>query len=152
MDKEETLKEINHLNDEANKLFDDIYDKASDMAVGLVIQEARNILKKDNGLHEFIMAMGTCFFTAKECGKYDPMSYSDEEAERLWEEGFQFADKSMIMRNNSLEIFIDFFEMVEDLNFKFKVCGYPTRFTATSKEVHDWGDTRKDPVVYEEVE
>jgi hypothetical protein len=38
--------------------------------------------------------------------------------------------------------------MIDDLDEDFKVTGYPVRFTADSDEVHDWGDTIKDPVVY----
>jgi len=41
--------------------------------------------------------------------------------------------------------------LIDELNEKFNVCGYPVRFTANSKEVHNWGDTRKNPVQHEEM-
>ena len=44
----------------------------------------------------------------------------------------------------------EFFDLVEKLDYIFKVKGYPVRFTANSKYVHEWGDTIKNPVVYEE--
>jgi uncharacterized protein YbaP (TraB family) len=40
------------------KKIDKLYDQASDLAVEAVMNEAREILKADPNLHEFIMAMG----------------------------------------------------------------------------------------------
>lgn len=128
MDKETTLREI-----------DQLFSGASDLAIALIKDEARKILKADPNLHEFIMAMGGCFFTRKEGGKYDINQMTDDE----WDEWVEI--------DYSHDFQKEFFKMVDGLNEDFKVMGYPVRFTATSKEVHHWGDTRKDPVVYEEM-
>lgn len=137
MDKKTTLKKIENL-----------FKAADELAIQLVKDEARKILKADDGIHEFIMAMGSCFFTLKDGGKYDDKEMTDEE----WEEWTE-SDDYIRFHNGILDdrdYQKEFFEMVEDLDSEFKICGYPVRFTATSQEVYDWGDTIKDPVVYEE--
>jgi hypothetical protein len=137
MDKKTTLKKI-----------DDLLKSADELVIQLVKDEARKILKADDGLHEFIMAMGGCFFTLKDGGKYDDKEMSDEE----WEEWTESDDYVRFYKGilDDKDYQKEFFDMVDDLNNEFKVCGYPVRFTATSQEVYDWGDTIKDPVVYVE--
>jgi hypothetical protein len=98
MDRKDTLKTI-----------DEHYEHASTLALNLIESEARKILTADPDLDEFIMAMGSCFFTHKEKGI-------------VYAEVFQ----------------ADFMEMVEDLNETYKVMGYPMRFTATGKIINDW--------------
>lgn len=92
------------------------------------------------------MAMGSCFFTYKEGGKYDIYSYTNEEADKMDEDGYEwYGACDGILHDNFQPEFI---EMVDELNERFHVLGYPVRFKANSKEVHDWGDTRKNPVDY----
>ena len=128
-----------------------LLEDASDKAVDLVKDEARKILIADPELEEFIMAMGSCFFTAKKLGKYDALSYTDEEFDELSDSGFEFAH-NYGMIDEEHDMYKDFFDMVGELNSEFKVCGYPVRFKADTKEVHDWGDTTKNPVVYEKLD
>lgn len=132
------------------EVIETLFDNASNAAVDLVKKEARKILQADDGLFEFIMAMGSCFFTIKDGGKYDTSEMSDEEYE-AWEESddYLYSYKGMVENDREDEPFQpEFFDMVDNLNEKFNVCGYPVRFTADSREVHDWGDTRKNPVIY----
>lgn len=68
---------------------DELWDKASDLAIKLVKDEARKILQADPDLDEFVMAMGSCFFTYKEGGKYDIYSYTNEEADKMDEDGYE---------------------------------------------------------------
>lgn len=125
-----------------------LQEEASNMAVKIVIDEARKILNDDDGLFEFIMAMGACFFTIKEGGKYDVMHLSDDDYE-VWCESDDYLNiHGNIIDEQSTDFQKEFFDMVDDLNTDFNVCGYPVRFTAKSEEVHDWGDTIKDPVIY----
>jgi hypothetical protein len=129
------------------KKIDKLYDQASDLAVEAVMNEAREILKADPNLHEFIMAMGRCFFTVKDGGKYDINSYTDEEYDE-WSDSddFVYSYNGIIDDDHGFQK--EFFDNVFELNDRFQVMGYPVRFTATSKPVHSWGDTRKNPVKY----
>jgi hypothetical protein len=140
-------------------IIDELFEQASNLAIALIEIEARKILAADPDLHEYIMAMGSGFFTAKEGGKYDLHSYTDEQADKLFDEDFPFADKGLIMDTDHTQgigcqpgvfMFKEFFNMVDGLNERFNVCGCPMRFTATSEVVSHWGDTRKNPVIYKE--
>lgn len=129
---------------------DKMFEDASDLAIKLIKDEARKILKADDGLDEFVMAMGSCFFTYKDGGKYDIFAYTDEQLDQMDEDGHDwYGAQNGILHDRFQPEFMD---MIDDLNEKFNVCGYPVRFTANSKEVHDWGDTRKNPVQHEEMQ
>jgi hypothetical protein len=86
-----------------------LYDHAEILAISLIKSEARKILQDDSDLDEFIMAMGSCTFTTK---------------------------KGVIV--SPLNKYNDFFEMVYDLDDKFKCMGYSVRFTANSEEKYTW--------------
>lgn len=127
------------------------FNYAVDLASILIEKSAREILKADPDLHEFIMAMGSYFFTAKEGGKYDFNTYPDDESfdDYMLNGKGWISDGSMIMPDTD-EYHSEFCEMVDDLNEKFNSCGEPMRFTATSQIVRKWGDTQKNPVVYKD--
>jgi hypothetical protein len=129
------------------------FDEAGDLAIETIKYEAREILKADPDLDEFIMAMGSCFFTIKEGGKYDSMQYTDEEYEE-WCETDDYVNvySNHIIDNAQTDFQKEFFENVDYLHELFNVMGHPVRFKAWSKEVYDWGDTRKDPIQYEKLE
>ena len=130
------------------KIINEMLDKASDLAIELIKDEARKILKADDSLDEFVMGMGSCFFTYKDGGKYDIFSYTDEQYDQMDEDGHDwYGAKNGILHDRFQP---EFMEMVDDLNDKFNVCGYPVRFKANSKEVYTWGDTGKNPVEYED--
>lgn len=129
----------------------DCWEKADDLAISLIIQEARRILREDPHLEEFIMSMGSCCFTAKEGGIYDPNSYNnDDDFEEYIDNGGFIADSHLIIHDYDFES--EFMEMVDEMNDKFNSKGYSTRFTANSKEVHEWGDIQKNPIVYEDLD
>lgn len=134
--------------DDLSKQFDEEAEKLSMNAIELVINQARIILQNDPNLHEFVMAMGSCFFTVKDGGKYDPNSYTDEGWDDFCESDEYVRSFHGIIDDDDFQR--EFFDLVDKLDKMFKVKGYPVRFTANSKYVHDWGDTIKNPVVYEE--
>ena len=105
------------------KKIDALYDEAANLAVDLIEQEARRVLKKHPRLKEFIMAMGGCVFTDQNGDAVD-----------FWEASY-------------LE---DFNNMVNELDERFHITGTPMRFTATSEIVTEWGDCTKNPIVYKE--
>ena len=125
---------------------------ADDRAIYLIKKEARRILREDPNLDEFIMAMGSCFFTIKEGGAYDPDTMTDEEWEEWMDsDEYVYSYKGIIDNDPKHPFQKEFFDMVDDFNEQFSVCGYPVRFKAETKEVHNWGDTRKDPIKWEKL-
>jgi hypothetical protein len=146
MNKEKTLKNIEDLYFEAQDLHEQSMYETSMIGIRLIEQEARKILLEDDGLYDFIMAMGTCFFTSKKGSRYDMDAYDDDG----WDEWCESDDYVGALRgiiDDDAEFTLDFMEMVNELNFKFNIKGHPMRFTATSNVVNDWG---ADPVVYTE--
>jgi len=128
------------------KRIEQLQEEANDIAVDIVIKEARRILNEDNDLFEFVMAMGSCFFTIKDGGRYDTNDMTDEEYEEwCYSDGYINVHNGIAENDHHQH---DFFKLVDDLDENFGVTGYPVRFTANSERVHDWGDTIKDPVIY----
>ena len=119
------------------KTINKLFNRASDLAIEAIKNEAREILKADDGLHEFVMAMGSCFFTYKEGGKYDMFSYTDEQIDQMDDDDDHdwYGAQNGILHDRFQP---EFMEMVDELNEKFNICGYPVRFTANSKEVYDF--------------
>ena len=123
---------------------------ADDRAIYLIKKEARRILQEDPNLDEFVMAMGGCFFTIKDGGEYDMTTMTDEEWEEWMEsDEYVYSYKGIIDNDASHPFQPEFFDMVDEFDDQFKVCGYPVRFKANTKEVHNWGDTQKDPIQWE---
>ena len=137
MDKESTLEKIGEL-----------YSRADDLILDLVRSEARKILVNDPELDEFVMGMGSCFFTAKEGSKYDINSYDYDTFEEYVENGGVIAGNQMIIHNDhcteilliapDVGFYKDFFEMVDDLNEKSHVKGFPMRLKADGSEINKW--------------
>ena len=116
---------------------DDLFAKASNLAIRVIVDGAREILKADDGLDEFVMAMGSCSFSYKKGSKYDIFSYTDEQAEQMENDGHDwYGAYDGILHDYRFQF--EFMEMVDDLNEKFNVLGYPVRFTADSEENNDW--------------
>lgn len=110
---------------------------ASDRAIYIIKREARKILRGDPNLEEFVMGMGSCNFTIKSDGKYSPTNYTDEEWE-VWCESDEYVRTyyNNIASDDNFQT--EFFNLINDLDLKFKVCGYPVRFTAEGLEEYDW--------------
>jgi len=118
------------------KRVNELWETASNLAIKVIVEEARKILKADPDLNEFIMGMGSCFFTYKDGSKYDIFSYTDEQFDQMSDDGHDWygADKGILHDRFQPE----FMEMTDDMNSKFHVLGYPVRFTADGEENHDW--------------
>lgn len=137
---------------EAIEKIHNLHDDAGDRAIYLIKKEARRILREDPNLEEFIMAMGACFFTMKDGGKYDSNTMTDEEWEDWMEsDDYVYSYNGIIEDEPNHPFQTEFFDMVEEFDTLFKVKGYPVRFKAETKEVHEWGDTRKDPIKWEKL-
>ena len=91
----------------------ELYSEASGLAITLVEKEARKILFDDPALNEFVMAMGSCFFTTTTPGRSEILEEDDMDCE-------------------------EFFVLVSNLNEQFNILGYPMRFTATGDVIRDW--------------
>jgi len=106
MDRKKTAKKIDDLLDEANVL-----------AVKLIEAEARHILKNHKDLDEFVMGMGTAFFTRK--GRSPG-----------WGHGTVQFDERKYME------LID--QLITDYDDYFKITGLPMRFTANGEKITEW--------------
>lgn len=118
------------------KSIQELWDKADNLALNYIRQQARFILQNDNNLNEFIMGMGGCFFTAKQEGLYDTSKYSEKELVEIEEDNSLQSDSALHMPVNFFQP--DFMEMINELNDKFKSMGFPMRFTAHGEELNDW--------------
>jgi hypothetical protein len=110
------------LKNNAIKIINTIFESLSILAIELIESEARKILINDPELEEFIMAMGSCFFTTtnKERG-HCPSSGG-----------------ANIIASHKMEDCEDFFEIIDDFNEQFNIKGHPMRFTATGKVENNW--------------
>lgn len=100
------------------------YQKATDIALKEVERLAREILKEHPEFKEFIMAMGSYFFTTKKKG----------EIISTWENVYK---GNRYVKENAKDCFVelnDFIRKWDDL----KLTGCGMRFTATGKVVTDW--------------
>lgn len=126
----------NSMTEELEKI-DRLMDDASDRAIYIIKREARKILRNDPNVEEFVMAMGSCFFTINDKGKYSSSSYTDEEWE-VWCDSDEYVRTYYDIISDGDNFQTDFFTMVNDLDAKFTVCGYPVRFAAEGEERYDW--------------
>ncbi len=128
MNKKDTLKTI-----------DEHLVHAITLAEKLVESEARKILAADPGLDEFVMAMGSCFFTYKDNSKYDMLrdGLTDEMADALPDEDNWWgrADKGII---HDTDFQSEFMELVDGLNDQLHIMGCPMRVKATGETIKDW--------------
>lgn len=99
------------------------YAQAEDIALEIVVHKARKILTTHPYLDEFVMCMGTWFFTRK-LGTKD--------------------DLNMLVRKgkNDIAEFCQYMHPVRDFisewDNAFKLTGTPIRFTATGPVVTNW--------------
>lgn len=81
---------------------------------------ARQILAKNDDLHEFTMAMGTWFFS------------------RTKKEAKKFGGYDIIHSNEDDPRFKELEEFISEWDDAIKITGEPMRFTAKGKIVRDW--------------
>lgn len=86
---------------------------------------ARDILKKNNSLHEFVMGMGTWFFKDKNGEIIDPY-------ETRMNGSFEYYT---ILSKKYFKPLADF---IGEWNDILKITGEPMRFTATGEKITDW--------------
>jgi hypothetical protein len=98
------------------KQIDKWFNDASDMAITVIESKARNILKQHSNLNEFVMCMGTFFFTSKKQINFSTNNIIDPV--------FKYMEP--------------FYEMVWELNERFNVTGCPMRFTVNGKVISNW--------------
>lgn len=106
MDKKDTLRKIKEFENEAIRL-----------SLELIESEARKVLCSNDSLDEFVMAMGTAFFT----------DFTGDTLSNLYND---------LKREIHGDRIVDFFDMLYDLNEN--IAGYPMRFTANGLKRTDW--------------
>ena len=100
MDKRKTLKQI-----------EDLYEQASELALQLIESEARKLMRCHPNLNEFVMCMGSSFFTDK---------------------------NNDIIENWLFKYMEPFNVLVNDLDDIFHITGTPMRFTADGPVETNW--------------
>lgn len=95
--------------------------QADDLAIAYIEEEARRVLRRYKTLDEFIMGMGSAFFTRKKPNEKCPIYGSCDGC----------VDCLPKYANELLD-------NIEELNEYFKTKGYPMRLTATGPIVRDW--------------
>lgn len=110
--------------DDKNFLINYHHDKASDFALKRVEELARGILQQNKNLKEFVMGMGTYFFTDRKgenVDTYDSVygngGYTSEHSEPCFEELNEF---------------------MEEWDDIYKMTGEAMRFTAKGKKITKW--------------
>lgn len=104
----------------------DLYKKSSDLAADVVEKMARKILTDHNELEEFIMAMGSYFFTYKD-GSADlqPMT---QKMNKSW--NYYYEDSEPYLKPLN--------DFISEWDKRLKITGYAMRFTAKSEKITDW--------------
>lgn len=99
------------------KEIESLYMQAFESAIELVELEARNILRKNKSLDEFVMAMGSASFTTKK------------------KKGTPYYDIVDLGKNPSFKRLNDF---INQWDSYLKITGEAMRFTANGPKITDW--------------
>jgi hypothetical protein len=102
------------------------YGKASDIALGLIEQRARAILRKKKNLNEFVMGMGVINFTDKngEIVDHNHQTGYDEYLDQSYYEPFRWAKPVT--------------DILDEWDDYLKLTGTPMRFTADGPIIRQW--------------
>jgi hypothetical protein len=103
----------------------DLYNKSSDLAADVVEKMARQILREHPELNEFVMAMGTYFFTYKEGGNLDPISSKMNSSYN-----YVYYDTEPFLKPLN--------DFIGEWDSRLKITGDAMRFTAKSEKITDW--------------
>lgn len=103
----------------------DYYEKAGKTASEVVEKMARQILREHPELNEFVMAMGTYFFTYKDGGNLDTISSKMNSSYN-----YVYYDTEPFLKplNN----------FISEWDSRLKITGDAMRFTANGIKVTDW--------------
>jgi hypothetical protein len=103
----------------------DYYEKAEKTASEVVEKMARQILREHPELNEFVMAMGTYFFTYKEGGNLDPISSKMNSSYN-----YVYYDTEPFLKPLN--------DFIGEWDSRLKITGDAMRFTAKSEKITDW--------------
>lgn len=104
----------------------DLYNKSSDLAADLVEKMARKILTDHNELDEFIMAMGSYFFTYKDGGAdLQPLTQKMNESFNYY-----YEDSEPYLKPLN--------DFISEWDKRLKMTGDAMRFTAKSEKITNW--------------
>ena len=104
-----------------NKDIEFHYNKACEIAEKEVERLAREILKKNSSLDEFVNAMGVCFFTSKGGNEYDTIYLFDYDTGKP-----------------SRKIFTELCDLYTEWNDYLKLTGFAMRFTVDGEKRINW--------------
>lgn len=104
----------------------DFYEKASDLASDIVEKMARKILTDHNELDEFIMAMGSYFFTYKE-GGVDLQPITQKMNKSF---SYYYEDSEPYLKPLN--------DFIGEWDKRLKITGDAMRFTAKGQKITDW--------------
>jgi len=103
----------------------DYYEKAEKTASEVVEKMARQILREHPELNEFVMAMGTYFFTYKEGGILDPISSKMNSSYN-----YVYYDTEPFLKPLN--------DLIGEWDSRLKITGDAMRFTADGIKITDW--------------
>lgn len=103
----------------------DYYEKAEKTASEVVEKMARKILREHPELNEFVMAMGTYFFTYKDGGNLDPISSKMNSSYN-----YVYYDTEPFLKPLN--------DFIGEWDSRLKITGDAMRFTANGIKVTDW--------------
>ena len=103
----------------------DYYEKAEKKASEVVEKMARQILREHPELNEFVMAMGTYFFTYKEGGNLDPISSKMNSSYN-----YVYYDTEPFLKPLN--------DLIGEWDSRLKITGDAMRFTADGIKITDW--------------
>ena len=103
----------------------DYYEKAENIASEAVEKMARQILREHSELNEFVMAMGTYFFTYKRGGNLDPISSKMNSSYN-----YVYYDTEPFLKPLN--------DFISEWDSRLKITGDSMRFTVDGVKVTDW--------------
>lgn len=104
------------------------YSKACEIASNVVEKMARQILSEHKELDEFIMAMGSYFFTYKNKKRQGNLEPYTQKMNKSWNYYYEDSEEYLKPLN----------KFIGEWNNYLKITGDAMRFTATGLKVTDW--------------
>lgn len=126
-----SLHYVNNFNETTNELdntklkekISNYYDSAFDLSIQLVEKLARQFLKDNSQFDEFVMAMGSWFFTYK-------VGVRDHNGDKV--------KKGNTCCHDVLPNMKEICDFIDEWDMVLKITGYPMRFTASGNVITDW--------------
>lgn len=108
------------------KKLEDLYEKSRELSIEIIEELARDILRNNKDLDEFIMAMGSYFFTYK--NKKETLSTIEQKMNKNYKYDYIDSKKFLKPLNNFISTWDD----------TFKMTGISMRFTEKGEIITDW--------------